>query len=310
MIRVFKFETEQKIFDIGNVKIGGQPGQLPTVMVGSIFYHGDKIIISEEEGTFDKHTAEQLLLQEAEISQKTGNPRIVDVCSAWPNAIVKFIDFVSEKIDGPFFVDGTTAAVRVAAAKHVAEVGLSDRAVFNSISPEVKPEELEAIRDAKITAAILLTYNSKNMTIAGKLSTLRDSPERKGLISVALEAGVQKMLVDTTVLDIPDPGPIAKACYTVKRDFGLPSGAGVHNAVDRWISRKKQDPLSYRINNAVAHVTPIVMGANFLLYGPLKRASEIYPACGLADAYVSYSMRQEYGIRPLTTNHPVFKIFI
>ena len=104
MIRVFKFETEQKIFDIGNVKIGGQPGQLPTVMVGSIFYHGDKIIISEEEGTFDKLTAEHLLRQEAEISEKTGNPRMVDVCAAWPNAIIKFIDFVSEKIDGPFLV--------------------------------------------------------------------------------------------------------------------------------------------------------------------------------------------------------------
>ena len=244
------------------------------------------------------------------MSQKTGNPRIVDVCGAWPKAIVKFVDFVSEKIDGPFLVDGTTAAVRAAAAKHVSEIGLSDRAVFNSISPEAKPEELEAIKEAKITASILLTYNSRNMTIAGKLSTLRDSPERKGLISVASNAGVQKMLVDTTVLDIPDPGPVAKACYTVKKDFGLPSGAGVHNAVDRWVARKKQDPLAYRVNNAIAHVTPIVMGANFLLYGPVRRAPEIYPACGLADAYVSYSMRQEFGIRPLANNHPIFKIFV
>jgi len=307
---MFKFEKEQKIFEIGGVNVGGQPGQLPTVMVGSIFYHGDKVLISEEEGTFDKDKAEEILRTEAEISAKTGNPRIVDVCGAWPKAIVKFIDFVAEKIDGPFFVDGTTAAVRVAAAKHVAENGLSDRVVFNSISPEVKPEELEAIKDAKIRASILLTYNSRNMTITGKLSTLRDSPERKGLISVAAEAGVDKMLVDTTVLDIPDPGPVSKACYMVKKEFGLPSGAGVHNAVDRWVSRKKQDPLTYRINNAVAHVAPIIMGANFLLYGPARRAPEIYPACALADAYVSYSMRQEYGMRPLTNSHPIFKIFL
>jgi len=307
---MFKFDIEQKIFDIGGVKIGGQPGQLPTVMIGSIFYHGDKVIHNEEEGAFDKVQAEEILRIEAETSQKIGNPRIVDVCGAWPKAIVKFIDFVSEKIDGPFLVDGTTAAVRAAAAKHVGEIGLSDRAVFNSISPEAKPEELEAIKDAKITASILLTYNSKNMTIAGKLSTLQDSPERKGLISVSSNAGVQKMLVDTTVLDIPDPGPVAKACYMVKKNFGLPSGAGVHNAVDRWVARKKQEPLAYRVNNAIAHVTPIVMGANFLLYGPVRRAPEIYPACGLADAYVSYSMRQEFGIRPLANNHPIFRIFV
>ncbi|MEM3017503.1 MAG: tetrahydromethanopterin S-methyltransferase subunit H [Candidatus Bathyarchaeia archaeon] len=307
---MFKFDNEQKIFEIGGVKVGGQPGQLPTVMIGSIFYHGDTVIIDEEEGTFDKEKAEEVLRVEAEVSEKTGNPRIVDVCGAWPKAIVRFIDFVSEKIDGPFLVDGTTSTVRAAAARHVAEIGLSERAVFNSISPEAKPEELEALKDSKIKAAILLTYNSRNMTVAGKLSTLRDSPERKGLISVASEAGIEKMLVDTTVLDIPDPGPVAKACHIVKKEFGLPSGAGVHNAVDRWVSRKKQDHLTYRINNAVAHVTPIVMGANFLLYGPVRRAPEIYPACALADAYVSYSMRQEYGIRPISNSHPVFKIFL
>jgi len=45
---VFKFEKEQNIFDIAGVKIGGQPGQLPTVLIGSIFYHKHKIVIDEK----------------------------------------------------------------------------------------------------------------------------------------------------------------------------------------------------------------------------------------------------------------------
>jgi tetrahydromethanopterin S-methyltransferase subunit H len=306
---MFKFDVEQKIFDIAGVKVGGQPGQLPTVMVGSIFYLGDKVLQDDREGRFDREGAEELLRLESEVSDRTGNPRIIDVCGAWPKAIIKCIDFISEVTEGPFMVDGTTAEVRVAAARHVGEVGLSERVVFNSITPEAKPEELAAIKDAKIKAAILLTFNSRNMTVAGRFSTLKDSGERRGLLSLASEAGVDKMLVDTTVLDVPDPGPVAKTCYLVKKEYGLPTGAGVHNAIDRWVARKKQDQVTYRVNNAVAHVTPILMGANFLLYGPLRRAPEIYPACALADAYVSYSMRQEYGVRPLTNNHPVFKIF-
>ncbi|MGQ9542545.1 MAG: tetrahydromethanopterin S-methyltransferase subunit H [Candidatus Bathyarchaeia archaeon] len=306
---MFKFDVEQKIFEISGVKVGGQPGQLPTVMIGSIFYLGDKVLHDDKEGRFDREGAERLLRLEAEVSEKTGNPRIVDVCGAWPGAIVKCIDFVSESIDGPFMIDGTTVEVRVAAAKHVGEVGLSERVIFNSITPEAKPEELEAIKDAKIKAAILLTFNSRNMTVAGRLSTLRDFQEKRGLLNLASEAGVEKMLVDTTVLDVPDPGPVAKACHLVKKEYGLPSGAGVHNAIDRWVGRKKQDQVTYMVNNAIAHVTPIIMGANFLLYGPLRRAPEIYPACALADAYVSYNMRQEYGIRPLTNTHPVFRIF-
>jgi tetrahydromethanopterin S-methyltransferase subunit H len=51
------------------------------------------------------------------------------------------------------------------------------------------------------------------------------------------------------------------------------------------------------------------MGANFMLYGPIKNAPKIYIPVAAADAYAAYSMRQEYGIRPLTSNHPLFKIF-
>ena len=43
MSNMFKFKTPQKIFQIGKVKIGGQPGQLPTVLIGTIFYEKHKI---------------------------------------------------------------------------------------------------------------------------------------------------------------------------------------------------------------------------------------------------------------------------
>ena len=74
-IHMFKFTKEQKIFDINGVKVGGQPGQLPTIMVGSIFYHGHRIVKDFKRGIFDKKMAEDLLNREEEISRKTGNPR-------------------------------------------------------------------------------------------------------------------------------------------------------------------------------------------------------------------------------------------
>jgi len=41
---LFKFGRKQEVFDIGGVKIGGQPGELPTVLIGSIFHEGHKIV--------------------------------------------------------------------------------------------------------------------------------------------------------------------------------------------------------------------------------------------------------------------------
>jgi len=41
---MFKFKEKQKIFDIGGVKVGGQPGEVPTLLISSIFYLGHKIV--------------------------------------------------------------------------------------------------------------------------------------------------------------------------------------------------------------------------------------------------------------------------
>jgi len=300
---MFKFENEQKIFDICGVKIGGQPGELPTVMVGSIFYHKHKIVENEKTGEFDKGKAEELLKREEELVDKTGNPRIVDVCASYPEAFQKFIDFVASTIDGPFIIDGATEDVRIAGAKYVEEVGLANRVVYNSITPHIKEEEITALKESKIKSAVLLTLNTIKPTILGRLEALEE------LLKIAGEIGIEKPLVDTTVLDIPDPGPVSKAIYRVKEKYGLPAGAGIHNAVDRWRERTKLDSYKYALASSVANVTSIIMGADFILYGPIENAPEAYFAVSLADAYVSYSMGQEYRLRPLTQNHPIFKIF-
>jgi tetrahydromethanopterin S-methyltransferase subunit H len=300
---MFKFEREQKIFDIANVKVGGQPGQLPTVLIGSIFYHKHKIVKDEKKGEFDKEKAEELLKKEEEMSDRTGNPRIVDVCCSWPEAFEKFLEFAANHINGPFAIDGATAEVRIAGAKYVKEVGLSERVVYNSITPHVKEEEISAIKEAKIKSAILLTLNTKNPTISGRLQVLDE------LLAIAQKADVENTLVDTTVLDLPDPGPVSRAIYLVKEKYGLPAGAGTHNAVERWNSRRKLDATEYLLASSVANVFPIISGANFILYGPVENAPSAYFYCSLADAYVAYSASQEFRTRPLIKDHPLFKIF-
>jgi len=300
---LLRFEKEQKIFDIAGVKVGGQPGQLPTVMIGSIFYHKDKIVKDEKTGAFDKEKGEGLLKTEEETSAKTGNPRIIDICASWSQSFEKYIDFIAGAIDDPFTIDGTTADVRIAGAKYVKEAGLSKRVVYNSITPETKEEEISAIKNAGIKSAILLTLNSKNPTIAGRLTVVDK------LLEKAKAACVENTLIDTTVMDVPDPGPASRAIYLIKNKYGLPAGCGAHNAIDMWHKRKMLDPETRLTSSVVANLLPITMGANFMLYGPIENASKIYMPVAVADAYIAYSMMQEYRVKPLASNHPIFRIF-
>lgn len=300
---MFKFKNEQKIFDLGGVIVGGQPGQYPTVMIGSIFFHGDKIVTDEKKGHFNKGKAEALIKQAEEVSEKTGNPSVIDVIGAWPEALAKYIDFVADITDAPFLIDGTTSEVRVAGVRHVKEVGLTNRAIYNTIMPEHKQDEINTLKESGIESAVLLAFNPRMPTLTGRLDVIDE------LINTANEAGIKKPLVDTAILDIPDPGPAGKAIYQVKKQYGIPAGCGAHNAIDRWHERKKLEKTKYLISSAVAFTTTITMGADFLLYGPLSNAPQFFPTVGLADAYVAYSMMQEYGIKPAVKNHPLRKIF-
>jgi tetrahydromethanopterin S-methyltransferase subunit H len=306
---MFKFDIKQKIFDVGGVKIGGDAGQLPTVLIGSIFYDGDKFVKDPKKGLFDKKRATELLSMEEELSLKTGNPRIIDVVGSWPEAMIKYIDFIADTTDTPISLDCADTSVALASIKYAEEVGLTDRVLLNSISPMTEPTVISAMKEAKIKSAIVLTLNDRRPTVEGRLDILGGSGQDRNLLEIAEEAGVEKPLIDVTVLDVPDPGPASKAIYFVKKRYGLPAGCGAHNALGRWRDRGKIDRTTRMICNIALHVMPITMGANFMLYGPIKRAPEVYTACALTDAYVAYCMRQQYRVKPLTREHPLYKIF-
>jgi tetrahydromethanopterin S-methyltransferase subunit H len=76
-----------------------------------------------------------------------------------------------------------------------------------------------------------------------------------------------------------------------------------------WHKRKQLDYETYLASSVVADTLPITMGANFMVYGPIKNASVVYVPIAVADAYVSYSVMQEYGTKPSTDNHPIFQVF-
>jgi len=131
---MFKFKEKQKIFDIGRVKVGGQPGELPTVLISSIFYLGHKIVTDEKLGIFDKEKAEELIKKCENLSDQTTNPFMLDITGPTEEALNKFIDFVAETTDVPFLISSENSKVLMSGAQHVAEVGLQDRAVYSSIS--------------------------------------------------------------------------------------------------------------------------------------------------------------------------------
>jgi len=298
---VYQFKTEQKVFEIGKVKVGGTPGERPTVLIGSIFYAKEKIVTDPRKGEFDKEKAEGYIKTQEEYSDKTGNPHMVEVGGSTSEAIIKFLDFVSKVTDVPILIGGTSSNVRMEGLKYAEEVGIKNPIIYNSILPGYKEEELEKIKEYGVKTVVLLGFNPRNFTSAGKVQTV------KSLLSIIQKAGITQPLLDTAVIDIPSLGLASKALFELKNELGLPVGCSPHNAIGTWSGLKTKMGIQAKYSCvASANTLPVVFGADFILYGPIEYANYVFPAIALIDAALA-QLRIELK-KPINKMHPLFKI--
>ncbi len=299
---MFNFSTQQIEYDISGVKVGGQPGVNPTVGIPSIFFTGHSIVTDEKRGVFKEKSAEKLINGLDVMKDQTGIPYILDVVGNYPEALERYIDWVAAKTSAPFLVDGITADVRIPVARHCSEVGLGKRAIYNSISPDHTKEEVDALTDTKLETCVLLTFDKRVMSAAGRLGVVKND-----LLPLAEKIGFKQFLVDTMVLDVPGIGTASKACFLVKQELGLPSGCGASNATTQW-ERIRSDRDVYRSAHVAATISSVVLGADFVMYGPVGYAPWITWAIAAVDAFAAYQNRWEYRTRP-AAGHPLTKIF-
>jgi len=310
VVNLFRFASEQKIFNIGDVRIGGQPGELPTVLIGNIFYKGMPEVADHKKGEFHKRAVQKWISVADELSEKTGVPHFLDVMAMYPESMKKYIRFVCEQTDKVFLIDGATPETRIAGLEAAKELGLETKTIFNAISPQTSQSEIEAIRDSDVTAAVLLAQNEMDYSPRGRVTILKGFNGQKVLLETAKEANVDKILIDTIVLDVPSIAYAAEAIRLVKDELGYPAGCSPANATYDW--KQSQDKAlrkGFAAYNASAHTIAQLSGANFVIYGPLKQARNIIPTCAMNDAIIAYYASRQMGTKPLFKNHPLYRIF-
>ncbi len=329
---MFLFDREQSIFDIAGLKIGGQPGQQATVLCGTIFYAKHYLVEDADKGIFDKKAAEGVLKTQEEFSDLTGNPCIMQIFSESPEAMEKEIEFCTGVSDVPFLIDSTVAETKVAGLKYADEVGLTEKAVYNSINISCTDEEIEAIKNSRIEASIVLAFNPKDSKVAGKIDLLETGAGtvEKGLIYLARDLGITKPLCDAATLPIgAGAGSSIAAGFAVKSKFGVPVGLGIHNAPSAWTwlkafrkehAEKIADPERpgktkwaglgadvFKICDVASNIMPIIAGHDFVLYGPIENASLAFPLVGMADMIVSEANTAEHEIEAVEP-HPIVNL--
>lgn len=307
---LFTFKAEQKVVKIGNAMVGGQPGELPTVLVGNVFYNGMPETTDHKAGIFDQESVLKWIRIAEELSEKTGNPHFIDVMAMYPKAMKQYVTFISEHTEAVILIEGTNPETRVAGLEAVCELGLQKRTILNAIYPRISEIEMKAIQDSGVTAAILIAYNDVDFSPKGRIAILKGVDGQDGLLETAGKAGIEKVLVDTIVYDVPSVAYAAEAIKLVKDELGYPSGCSPANATYDW--KRQQDDILKRgfdAYHASAHTIAQLGGADFLIYGPIKQARNIIPTCAMNDAIIAYHAMKQSGTKPLAPTHPLYRIF-
>jgi len=304
---MFLLEKNQKTFKVGNAAVGGQYGENPTLMVGTMFYSGHGILNKGKERSFDKKRAEELLNRHEELSDQTGLPCATDIVANTPEQMENYVDFVAGHSEGPISIDAWKVPPKVAGAKHAAEIGLADRIIYNSIAPwsEDIEGEIEMVKDTGLKTAILVAYNTDDPTPRGRVTLLKDG----GLLRQCERAGFTQPLVDTSVLNVPATAFSCEAARMVKEEFGLPAGCAPSNGTDMWNqARETWGSEGFRGVDAGLHAVAAALWCDFLLYGPIESADWLFPAVAAADSVKATFANHESGNLP-SSEHPLSKLF-
>ena len=301
---MFRYAREQKVCTISGIRVGGQPGENPPLLIGNMFQKGDLILESRKDGTFDRAAAEERIREMEDLSRQTGLPCLVAMVANSEEEIRTYIDFFTSVTPMPFAVDIWQQKVRLAAARHVARRGLQDRVLYNSVTPwdEDIPGQIAELRELGIKHVVVQVFDMEDKRPTGRVKSLNQ------LLPLVEKGQFESILVDTAVMNLPATIFSLVANTLIKREFGLPVGFAPSNGTYMW--RKKaseQERTKFPAIDAGVHAVS-ALASDFLFYGPLTGTSRVFPAVAAATTMMGALAYDEAAFLP-SGSHPLSLLF-
>ena len=299
---MFSFTKKQEIFDISGVKIGGQPGKYPTVLFGGVFFKGE----------LNLEKAGKNIQNMLDLGRRTGIPAIPDFFIRKEEYVELIIDFIEHTLpkEHPFSIDIIEPSLKVKVLEYLDEKNILSRTIYNSIHVGIKDEERKALQKHTPEMAIIVAFNPKDKSPDGKIEVLQNGANLTdaGLLDIAKNLGIKKILVDTAAMAPGDnSGASIAAIPVIKEEYGIPTGCAIHNVVEksRWLddfesARKPVD--------ASSNINIPLFGGDFAIIGPIANADMVFPIIAWQDILISEYTENYFGTVP-DDSHPRRKLF-
>ena len=306
---MFQLKAEQKICEIGGVRLGGQLGDYPTVVVPSLFQKGDRVFegAKRKEG-FNRKRAEELLRMTEELAGETGVPCMVDIVANTGAEFKTYIDFVTSITEMPFCIDAWVMKAKLEGASYCAEKGLLDRMFYNSLTVWEKDLEAE-IREISalgVKHVLLVAFDQEDQMPAGRVTgtqRLLDAIERVG-------TSFESIIVDTSAMNAPAVALCSLANRLIKEKWGFPCASAPSNGSYMWkAARELWGFQGWAGADAALEGLAATLFHDMIFSGPMAGSPRLFPAVALADAFTATLVFGETKKLPALDSHPLYKLF-
>ncbi len=301
---MFKFQKEQKVFNFNGIKIGGQPGENPPLMISSMFHNKDRIL-RDRKGNFDRKLATEIIRKQEEMSKLTGIPGMVAMVANSPEEAKIYVDFFLETTDMAFGIDMWVAEQRAKATEYVSKLGVQNKFLYNSITPWDKDikGQVQRLKDLGIRHVVIQAFDDQDQTPAGRLKSLESI--------LGQGAGdFETTIVDTSVMNLPATALSLVANRLIKEKHGLPCGGAYSNGTHMWKDIKSIWGMDgFKAMDAVIQGMSSALWSDFNFSGPAVTAPRVFPAVASAQMLLSTFVFDETGEIPENENLPIRKYF-
>lgn len=303
---MFSFTKNQKTCKIGGISVGGQPGENPPLLISSMFHNGDKILESRKERKFDKVKATEYLKRQEELSEQSGIPALTAMVATSVDEMKAYIDFFTSVSEKPFGIDMWVQEPRIKVMQYVAEQGLADRVLYNSITPWDKdiPGQVQQLKEMGCKHIVVQVFDQDDQTPAGRLKSF------KSMMDIIGHDTFESVLVDTSVMNLPAISFSGMACKLIKEESGWPAGVAASNGTYMWKeAREMWGSEGFAAMNTAGQAAAVLLWSDFFFSGPIVNIPKLIPATVSTTLILSTLVYQQTGKLTENKDHPVYKFF-
>ena len=260
-----------------NIKLGFGSFKHPPVLIGTMFYQGQRLIERSDITKFNKEKALKKIEKQVQLSEQYKIPALIEISADTPDAMISYLEFYFENFKPPFVLGGTLDA-RIAGVSYLYEHGYkSEDFIYNAISNLKNQKEIELFKKYEIQTTIILILAAPNMTSTQRFSYITDKnqPNNLSLFDGLKKLGVKHIWVDGGVVNLESLVHILETQKIISTALKVPVGT----APNLFLFKYSSPRLNLKFHTRYRRASIMFMASwysNFIFYGPIEDATECF----------------------------------